>query len=169
MKRFFSIIALLCVCLPAQAFQTFERRELPAPVSDHYCRDSSGKVSFQREECGHGTTEVSGIVHTNRDGTSYHLELGATMESDAGGKAARPDIPSVQFGTPDERGPAETAKPDHASERGKRERTKMVFSLLAFAVVSGLIAKVFGRSFLLWSFLGAGLYFMLVSFNVIPS
>jgi hypothetical protein len=169
MKTFCFIVALICIPLTAQAIPELELKEQPPIEPLHYCKDSEGKVKAYREECEFGTTEVSSIRKFNADGSSTHLELGATMDGAASngsektsGTANRTDINAI----PTEDASTETTEPTNNGE-GAMKKGRM-FRMLGIAIAFGVIAKLIGRSFLLWFFLGAGVDFLLVVLNVLP-
>jgi len=149
MRNLAIIFLSLFFLLTNQVSLARQAQQVPPLERLHWCKNSQGKVNYQRENCPVGTTEVSSIVSTNDDGTITYEKLGATLDSSPEPKMVKTNIPADD------------------SEEGMKAWRKSILRMLGFAVVFGIIAKVTGRSFLSWFFIGAGVNFALIVTNVL--
>ena len=145
----------MCAVAPAYGVQEVTLRDLPPLQPLHWCKHSDGHVAEQIEACGSDTTEVSSWMKRQPDGTMAHLSLEEGKAMDAPGKAAATDSAAK-----DAQNGAVKKPPldDFAYHMGK---------WFGFALVVGLVAKLFKKSFVLWLILGFVLRAVLVAMNVI--
>ncbi len=166
LKKPFAILALLGACVAAHAVPTLELQETPPLKPLHYCKDSTGAVHDQIEDCGPAMTEVSSISTQDASGKAVFQKLGTTMNT----AAAPAPVPTATPAAAEASSPSMAASSERASDKDvMRHGRKSLLKFLAFVVVFGVGAKLTGRSFLRWAFVGAVLNFVLVGLNLISS
>lgn len=151
MKRIVAVLALLSAFESANAAQEVFLKDVPPLQPLHNCKHSDGTFAMQTDPCGAGTTEYSSIMQRNADGTGTYLPLGATMN----------DTPNTAST------PAPAAKPAVSEKEIMEKGRKSWLKLLGFAFIFGIVAKLIGRSFWRWFFVGIVLHIILVALNLL--
>lgn len=157
MKRIITSLAMLAWALQAHAVQEVKLTDPPPLQQLHWCKDGGGQVRAQNETCGAGTTEVSSISQRQPDGHAEFLPLDK-KDAPADNRAAA-DAPAVAS--------ADGQMDPDEKKRIMKDAHKRLLKWLGFALVVGIVAKVFKRSFILWFILGFILRMVLVAANVI--
>ncbi len=151
MRRLFVILAAMLITTSAHAVQTVTLKDVPPLKPLNYCKHADGTIDMQRDDCGPDTTTVPA-------GTP--LEPG-------------PVPGTFKIATPPRNEAVEINKASNASKSqmfGNMGDALMHYGKIAgIALVVGVLAKLLGQSFWLWSILGLGVRELLVVLNVISS
>ena len=151
MKRTVAVLAVLFAFESTYAVQELVLKDVPPLQPLHNCKHSDGHFAMQTDPCGSDSTEFSSIMQRNPDGTGTYLPLGATMN----------DTPNTA-NTPDQ-----VAKPEVSGKEVMEKGQESWLKLLGFAFIFGIVAKLIGRSFWRWFFVGIVLHIILVSLNIL--
>ena len=155
MKTFAAILVFMCMTASAQVAH-IELKETPPLTPLNWCKHADGITRSQIEPCGPGTT-VGSSINTNQPNEG--AAMGNAPAAQANGNSLAPTATPAPV--------VAAATPAVSDKEILKQARKSWMKLLGFALIVAVIAKVIGRSFWRWFFVGIILHIVLVAMNLL--